>query len=84
MRDKAYYKCDKDDSKGNPDWKICEDIAKCLKDPLSYKSQLAQKQWRQFMEDLEFYYDFVKNNFLWIGFTIVLGAFCRYLQMDMG
>lgn len=43
MRDKVFYNCDKDFSKGNPNWKMCEEIANCLKDPLQYKSKQTQK-----------------------------------------
>lgn len=44
---KSVYNCEKDSSKNNPNWKMCESIALCLKDPFAYKQAQDNKKWEE-------------------------------------
>ena len=45
MNQKNVYNCDKEGSSSS-NWKICEEIANCLRDPLSYKQKQIEKEWK--------------------------------------
>ena len=45
MEKKALYDCDKEQSKSSPYLRICEELKFCLKDPVSYKLKMEEKEW---------------------------------------
>ena len=52
INQKEFYNCDKEQPKSNPYWKICEEMTFCLKDPLAYKQNMDEKEWKEFLQDI--------------------------------
>jgi hypothetical protein len=81
IEQKALLNCDKDSSKNNSNWKICEEITLCLKDPLSYKKLLDDRKWKEMLSEIEDYLEISPNNAMWLGICIIVGTLYKYYRL---
>ena len=81
MEKKALYDCDKEQSKSSPYLRICEDIKFCLKDPVSYKLKMEEKEWNEFISEIYFYLDFFRKHSLLAGLLVIASIGYRYANI---
>ena len=68
--------------KGGDHWDLCEQLSKCLKDPISYKQKLEKIKWQEFVNDIFMTLDFGKDNFWWLLICALGGAIFKYLKVE--
>jgi hypothetical protein len=73
--------CNNSDKKGVDNWRMCDELAQCLKDPLAYKLKKEEQKWEDMLEDFYIAMRYSRNNAWWVCLIFLITAITKYIRM---